>query len=168
MGGESTAVCMTRNQAGNMLLELLQIEGISTLPVHIDGPIRENVHIYEESTGKQYRFDMPGATVKKEEWQSCPYILEKMNPAPDYMVVSGSLPSGVLGDFYARLARGMREAGTRVIVDSSGESLEAAVAGGSISDKTESQGTTASSWLPNQQRRRAATCGRGYHWLQGM
>jgi len=130
MGGESTAVCMTRNQKETMLLELLQAESISTLPVHINDPTRENFHIYEESTGKQYRFDMPGPTVNKEEWQSCLYILEKMNPVPDYMVVSGSLPKGVPSDFYARIARRMQKADVRIILDSSGESLEAAVAEG--------------------------------------
>jgi 6-phosphofructokinase 2 len=50
-----------------------------------------------------------------------------MCPAPDLVVASGSLPPGVPEDFYAQLARIVRESGGRLILDTSGSSLAPAV-----------------------------------------
>ena len=50
-----------------------------------------------------------------------------MDPAPAYLVVSGSLPPGVPADFYARVARVGKERGAKVIIDVAGEALEQAL-----------------------------------------
>jgi 6-phosphofructokinase 2 len=50
-----------------------------------------------------------------------------MQPSLDYVVASGSLPSGVPGDFYAQVARVGKEKGAKVIIDVAGEALEQAI-----------------------------------------
>ena len=60
---------------------------------------------------------MSGPVLRDEEWQKCLDILKKVEPKPDYIVASGSLPSGVPVDFYARVARMGKEKGIKVIID---------------------------------------------------
>ncbi len=109
-----------------MLRDLLDQEGVRHLPVAIDGMTRENLTVLDESSGRQFRFGMPGPTLLEEEWQRCLDELSAMDPEPDYIVASGSLPPGVPQDFYARVARLGKDVGSRVIVDSSEEALCAA------------------------------------------
>jgi 6-phosphofructokinase 2 len=44
---------------------------------------------------------------------------------PRFVVASGSLPSGVLDDFYARVARIAKQRGAKMILDTSGQALVA-------------------------------------------
>jgi 6-phosphofructokinase 2 len=79
------------------------------------------MNITERVTGRQFRFVMPGPTLDEPEWQSILDQLGALDPAPRYLVVSGSLPPSVPVDFYARVARLVRPRGVAVVVDASGE-----------------------------------------------
>jgi 6-phosphofructokinase 2 len=61
-----------------------------------------------------------------EEQAHCLEALAPFTPAPEYVVVSGSLPPGVPDDFYAQVVRRERERGARVVVDSAGVPLRLA------------------------------------------
>jgi 6-phosphofructokinase 2 len=127
LGGKSTALYLAGGPLGQMLSSLLDGEGIDHHPSTIHGLTRQNFTVYEESTGQQFRFGMPGPEVKENEWNQ---LLEKLlayDPAPAYIVASGSLPSGVPKDFYARIASAARDMGARMIVDTSGEAFSLAV-----------------------------------------
>ena len=50
-------------------------------------------------------------------------LVASLDPVPDYLVLSGSLPPGVPYDFYAR-ASAVAPKGCRVILDTSGEALK--------------------------------------------
>ncbi|MFA5700177.1 MAG: hexose kinase, partial [Desulfuromonas sp.] len=104
---------------------LLDEEGLKHHPFPIEGLNRESLVILEESTGQQYRFVMPGPQLLQEEWEFLIQKLETMEPPPDYVVASGSLPPGVPSDFYARIARVGKSRGAKVIVDVAGEALGA-------------------------------------------
>ena len=45
-----------------------------------------------------------------------------------WVVVAGSLPPGVAGDFYRELVAGLKDSGARVALDTSGDALSAAIA----------------------------------------
>jgi 6-phosphofructokinase 2 len=126
LGGESLLLYPSGGLTGNRLQELLDREGLKHRPFPIAGLIRESLVILEESTGQQYRFGMPGPEIQKEEWEPFLRELEAMEPSPDYVVASGSLPPGAPPDFYARVARVGKKRGARTIVDVSGEALEEA------------------------------------------
>ncbi len=127
LGGESLLLYAAGGLTGKRLQELLDEEGLNHRPFPIDGMIRESLIILEESTGRQYRFGMPGPALQKAEWESFLQQLAAMEPAPDYVAASGSLPPGVPPDFYARVARIGKKIGAKVIIDVSGEALEAAL-----------------------------------------
>jgi len=83
--------------------------------------------VLEQVSGRQFRFLMPGPALGEDEWPHFLEWVERLQPAPDFVVASGSLPPGVPGDFYARLARLVRRIGSRLVLDTSGAALAAAV-----------------------------------------
>ncbi|MFO8089336.1 MAG: 1-phosphofructokinase family hexose kinase [Desulfatiglandaceae bacterium] len=127
LGGESKLLYPAGGLTGKRLQELLDQEGLDHRPFPIEGLIRESLVILEESTGRQYRFGMPGPEFQKYEWEQSLNALSAVKPTPDYLVASGSLPPGVPTDFYARVARGGKERGAKVIIDVSGEAMKAAL-----------------------------------------
>ena len=84
--------------------------------------------VLEESTGQEYRFTPEGPEVDEAEWRHCLEVLAVVD-AP-YVVASGSLAPGIPADFYAQVARLVKERGGRMVVDSSGPPLREALAEG--------------------------------------
>ncbi len=126
LGGESAAIYTAGGPIGQMLQSLLDVENINHHPVSIEGMTRENFIVLEESTGRQFRFGMPGPTLRNTEWKRCLDELASIDPKPDYLVASGSLPPGVPHDFYAQAANIAKKDGIRFVVDTSGEALRLA------------------------------------------
>ena len=127
---KSLAIYVAGGLTGHMLQDLLDHEGLDHRSVPVRDLTRINFMVIEEATGLQFRFGMPGPTLTEPEWQRCLLELSAIQPKPDYIVASGSLPPGVPDDFYARVTRISRELGARLIVDTSGEALRAAVKAG--------------------------------------
>ena len=126
LGGNALALFPAGGPAGALLASLLEAEGVRTGTVPIAGWTRENVNILEGASGRQYRFVMPGPTLAEREWQAMLHQLDVLDPAPGYLVASGSLPPGVPADFYGLLARWARTRGVRLVLDASGEPLRRA------------------------------------------
>jgi len=112
---------------GERLQELLNEENLVHRPLPIEESTRESLIILEESTGQQYRFGMPGPEFQKKEWEHFLQELSAIEPSPDYLVASGSLPPGVPADFFAQVARIGKSKGAKTIIDSSGEALVKAI-----------------------------------------
>jgi 6-phosphofructokinase 2 len=121
LGGKSSAFYTAGQSPGQMLQDLLKDEGIAHHPISIEGPTRESFTVYEESTGQQYRFSVPGPTLSKTEWHKCLDAFFSQNVKAEYIVVSGSIPRGVPKDFYARIAKRAKQNGIKMILDASGE-----------------------------------------------
>ena len=126
LGGNSSALYPAGGTFGQMLQNLLDQEGISHCPIQIEESTRENFTILEESSGRQFRFGMPGPILRETEWKRCLGTLVALDLKPNYVVASGSLPRGVPEDFYAQLAQIASGFGVRLIVDTSGEPLRLA------------------------------------------
>ena len=127
LGGESMLLYPAGGLTGERLQGLLDEEGLNHRPFPIEGLIRESLVVMEESTGRQYRFGMPGPEFQEQEWEQFLTALSAMDPAPAFLVASGSLPPGVPADFYAQAARVGKNRGAKVIIDVSGEALEEAL-----------------------------------------
>lgn len=123
LGGESIALYTSGGPPGEMLHALLESEGVEHRQIPVKDWTRENLIVFEETTGQQYRFGMPGPYLSEEEWRRALDALSALDPKPDYLVASGSLPPGAPNDFYARAAQLGKQIGARVIVDTSGEPL---------------------------------------------
>jgi 6-phosphofructokinase 2 len=127
LGGEACAIYPVGGAIGTLLRELLDREGVASRTFAIGDQTREDFFVSETSTGHQYRFILPGPCLKEGEWQGCLKQISSLEPFPRFVVASGSLPAGVPDDFYARIARITKQRGARMVVDTSGAALAAAV-----------------------------------------
>jgi len=123
LGGRSLALYPTGGHTGKLLQELLDNEEVEHRPIPIQGRTRKNLMVYASSTDQQFRFGMPGPSLSEQEWSRCLNELTNIEPTPDYIVASGSLPSGVPESFYGDVAEVAKEFEAKLIVDTSGEPL---------------------------------------------
>lgn len=128
LGGKVTAIFPSGGISGKLLEQLLRAEGLSQIAVPTQKETREDVTVLEEATGQQYRFVMPGAALSDTEQGA---LLEALCDCPaDIVVLSGSLPEGVHADVYGQIAETCHARGQRLVVDSSGPALKAALSHG--------------------------------------
>lgn len=117
LGGEVTAVFPQGGATGAMFVELLEGLGVHISAVKIEGATRESFTVDEGETGLQYRFVMPGPTLREDAIEALIAAL----PEADYLVVSGSLPPGCDPAIITRLDK----TGAKLVVDTSGPALAA-------------------------------------------
>lgn len=127
LGGESRALFPAGGPTGRFLQAMLNEENISCRVHELEGLTRESFTVLETETGREYRFVLPGPELSEPDWQGILDLLEAMDQTPDYLVASGSLPPGTPEDFYARVARWARRAEIRMVLDTSGPALQAAL-----------------------------------------
>lgn len=130
LGGDSVAIYPKGGPIGELMFDLLEKEKINQVTVDIEGWTRENFIVVEQENNRQFRFGMPGPSLKENEWKACLDKVSDSNKDIGYLVASGSMPDGVPHDFYGRLAKKCKDNDTRLVVDTSGEALKEAVAEG--------------------------------------
>ena len=127
LGGDCLAIYLAGGPVAERLERLLSAEGLSFVALGIEGETRENFSVTELCSHREFRFVMPGPAVSEAEWLRCQAYLDALQPAPRYLVLSGSLPLGVPADFYARIIAQAKVHGSRVVLDASGPALRAAL-----------------------------------------
>lgn len=126
LGSASLAIFAAGGKSGQMLRELVEKDGITCQVVPIQQWTRENFIVTDTSTNAQYRFGMPGAALASTEIEAIFELLKNLQPIPQYLVASGSLPAGVGVDFYEKVAALANKNNIRLILDTSGAALQAA------------------------------------------
>ncbi|MEY3671704.1 MAG: hypothetical protein RI904_1361, partial [Pseudomonadota bacterium] len=99
---------------GQLLQQTLDQAGLQTCPVKILGDTRQAFSVHESTTGKDFRFLLPGPTLTESEWQPCIDTILTLAHAGDTVVASGSLPSGVPDNLFATLATALKNKGARL------------------------------------------------------
>lgn len=126
-GGDVEAILPAGGVTGQLLRRLIDDEGVPNHIIAAEAPTREDIAVTELSTNSQYRFILPGQTLREAEWRACLSALAATAPAPQFVVGSGSLPPGVPNDFYARVAVIAQKLGARFFLDTSAPPLAAAI-----------------------------------------
>ncbi len=128
-GHEAVAVLPVGGTTGAQLVALLTEAGVTYDAVAVEGEVRTNVTVVEAS-GRDSKVNEPGPTLSAVEVDALVVAaLRRVGPS-DWLVACGSLPPGVLHDFFARLVSEARGIGARVAVDTSGPALARAIDGG--------------------------------------
>ena len=125
--GNCLALYPAGGASGVRFNNLLKTEGVTSICVTVVGETRESYTVREITTGKEFRFVLPGPELLPSEWQACLDQVSAITPRPRFLVASGSLPPGVPTDFYARLAQLSKSLGIQLILDTSGAPLSAAL-----------------------------------------
>ena len=132
LGGDSTVFYLAGGPSGQMLGLLLDREGLKHEAMLIEDWTRENFTVTERTSGQQYRFVTPGPDLRDEEWQSCLAKIANLDPMPDFVVASGSLPPSAPTDFYGRLAKVVSAKDSRFVLDTSGAPLADGLRSGGV------------------------------------
>lgn len=122
-GYRSRAVLPLGGFEGEQLVSLLEELGIEVARVPITDPIRSNVTVVE-SDGTVTKLNARGPSLTDAEVEALLARSVDAAAGASWVVACGSLPPGAPDDLYARLVTGVREAGVRVAVDTSGAALE--------------------------------------------
>jgi 6-phosphofructokinase 2 len=127
LGNQSTTIYFSGSYNGSHLNQLVLAEGLNALPVNIEANSRMNIMLIDESTSKEYRIGMSGASISMKEQEDMLELVKKQQA--EFLVLSGSLPPSVPANFYAKLASCANEKNIKVIVDTSEAALEEVVKG---------------------------------------
>ncbi len=128
LGGHSSAWYLAGGRCGEFLSELLEKEALLHHKVKTAKVTRENLTIYDESNGDQFRFGMPGPKIARAEWQSFFKLIEKEEKQADYLIASGSIKfEDSEQEFFEQLLDLSQKMGSKLVVDTSGSSLKIAV-----------------------------------------
>ena len=123
LGVSSVALGFAAGKSGEMLADKLQLLGIDTDFVWVDGETRSNVSIVSAENGQYVKVNEPGPAITEADLQQLAKKIEDRVEAGDWWVLAGSLPPGVPPEYYAKLISIIQSAGAKVFLDTSGEAL---------------------------------------------
>jgi len=124
MNEEVTATGFIGGYAGDYIAKQIELFGVKSNFVRVNGESRSCINFFDESTGKQTEFLEPGALVASEDvkifLKRLPAVIENCNT----VTISGSVPKGVDTNIYADIIEIIKQRGKKVILDTSGILLE--------------------------------------------
>lgn len=123
LGGTSQCMFLSGGPLGKHIKTILDTQHIHNLSIPIEGWTRENFSVLDTNDNQQFRFGMPGPTIKDSEWKKTLDVLKESLSNGDYLVASGSLSPGMPTDFYLKVSNIAKKANAKLILDTSGEEL---------------------------------------------
>ena len=125
LGGQSTAMVALGGATGTRIADLLKSDGLSILRLTAPGETRQSLAVTDRATGSQYRFVMPGPEWHTTHVSDMMSAISETARAGGWVVVSGSNPPGVAPGFEQMLTVRLKDGRARLLVDTSGEALQA-------------------------------------------
>jgi 6-phosphofructokinase 2 len=132
LGCDSLALWTKGGALGDLIARLLDEEGVEHRPVHIAEGSRESFLVKDRSMGAFFRFGLPGPHLNAAEAESVVHAVATLDPKPDFIVASGSLPRGAGREVYPRLAKHASRTGSRLLIDCHSEDMERTLAAGPV------------------------------------
>jgi 1-phosphofructokinase len=120
------AVFPVGGPAGDQLVQLLDLAGLPYRTVPITGTVRTNVSMIE-ADGTTSKLNEPGPALTSAEVADLIQTMIDSCSSADWLVISGTLPSGFSEGHLVEAIGKAHSAGVRVAVDSSGPTLRAAL-----------------------------------------
>lgn len=127
LGGQSRALVAIGGPTGKKLRHLLRDQGIAYVPFRAPGETRQSLAVTDQSNGAQYRFVMPGPVWDGERQRALMDMLDDIASDDGLVVLSGSLPLGVVDHFALEVSRHVAQTHARLIADVSGPALRCLV-----------------------------------------
>ncbi len=123
-GGHVVATGFVGGHAGRYIEDSLKAFQVESAFYHLAAESRSCINIWDEKNKNQTEFLEPGFTVSQEEFAGFVTKFKDLLQEADVVAMSGSVPKGLDGRAYQQLVRIVREAGKKVILDTSGKLLE--------------------------------------------
>jgi 6-phosphofructokinase 2 len=103
LNASSVALFPAGGHNGEMLKSLLTHEGIQFHSINSTVETRENWVVLESETNNQFRFTFPGRPIEEQVIKDL--IDDILSFSPEYVVASGSLPTGLPDYFYGLIVK---------------------------------------------------------------
>lgn len=123
-GARVVATGFLGGHAGNYIEDALKPFGITSAFYHVEGESRSCINIWDEEKHVQTEFLEPGFTLTEADFQGFLEKFTELVKEADVVAMSGSVPRGLDGTAYQRLVKIVKDAGKKVILDTSGKLLE--------------------------------------------
>ena len=107
---------------GDYVIDLLNRQQVPSRFVSFDGETRCCINVLA-ADGTTTEFLEPGAQVTAENIQELYEVIKELAADSEVVTISGSVPQGVSTEVYKNLIRIVKEAGKKVILDTSGQLL---------------------------------------------
>lgn len=123
-GAEVVATGFVGGHAGNYIEDSLKPFHVKSAFYHLEAESRSCINIWDEENKVQTEFLEPGFTVTEEDFRGFMEKFKGLVQTADVVSMSGSVPKGLDGTAYQRLIKIVKDAGKKVILDTSGKLLE--------------------------------------------
>lgn len=127
-GAEVVATGFVGGHAGNYIEASLKDYHVKSAFYHLESESRSCINIWDEKNCVQTEFLEPGFTVTESEFQGFVEEFKELVKQADVVAMSGSVPKGLDGTAYQKLVKVVKDAGKKVILDTSGKLLEMGIA----------------------------------------
>jgi 6-phosphofructokinase 2 len=125
LGGDSMALGFIGGHNGQIMVDLLKREGVTTYFTPIRQETRRDMIISATGSGKQTLLHTRGPVIMAEEWRSFLGHLRLLDLRDSYVALGGSLPRGLPSDAYRRIVALVQARGARAILDADGPCFKA-------------------------------------------
>ena len=126
-GAKVVATGFVGGHAGNYIEAELKPFGIESAFYHMEQESRSCINIWDTVQKKQTEFLEPGFTVTEKDFEGFDEMFRELVKDADVVAMSGSVPKGLDGKAYQKLVAIVKEAGKKVILDTSGKLLSAGI-----------------------------------------
>lgn len=123
-GAEVVATGFVGGHAGKYIEASLKDYHVNSAFYHLEAESRSCINIWDEKNCVQTEFLEPGFTVSEEEFLGFLEKFKELVKKADVVAMSGSVPKGLDGTAYQKLVKVVKDAGKKVILDTSGKLLE--------------------------------------------
>lgn len=128
LGGRALAWGIVGGSAGDWLAARLAEAGLALELVRCPGETRTNTKLVDPVSGTQTDINEAGPPVGERELRELEDRLFATAAPGDFLVLTGSIGTGVPSDIYARWIVRARASGIRTLIDADGEALRHGVA----------------------------------------
>lgn len=123
-GADVVATGFVGGHAGRYIEDALAPFHIKSDFYHVEAESRSCINIWDEVNQKQTEFLEPGFTLTEADFEGFVEKFSGLVKQAEVVAMSGSVPKGLDGTSYQRLVKLVKEAGKKVILDTSGKLLE--------------------------------------------
>lgn len=126
-GAKVIATGFVGGHAGKYIEAELKPFGIESAFYHMEEESRSCINIWDAINKKQTEFLEPGFTVSEADFMGFVEKFKELVKEADVVAMSGSVPKGLDETTYQKLVQIVKEAGKKVILDTSGKLLTAGI-----------------------------------------
>lgn len=127
LGGDVVVIGVSGGPNGEWIKDELKKEKLKFDFVRVSGNVRESLTLMDEERGREIHLREDGSIITQGELNQIKNKLKKWSPLLRFVVISGTLPTGVPVDFYREIIAFFKKKKVPVLLDANGPAFAAAL-----------------------------------------